>query len=105
MRREVKTGSQGGLWRFFRPDGSQQAGGGGSREEGEGHRSSSCEPLEAGRGGEKRVDLHWSWLANGTCSLCLRELKGEAACLFGRQFSSVWCGLSIMQGSGALGGE
>ena len=100
----MKPGSQGGLWRFFRPDGSRQAGGGVGGEEGEGHSSSSCEPLEAGGGGENRVDSHWSRLANGTCSLCLQELKREAACLFGRQFFSVWCGLSIVQDSGELGG-
>ena len=43
MRREVKPGSQGGLWRFFRPDGSRQAGGGVGGEEGEGHSSHDWE--------------------------------------------------------------
>lgn len=60
----MKKRSQERLCILFPPNGTQQAGEGGGKEEGDSHCSSSGEQLEAGGSGEQRVDSCWWLLAN-----------------------------------------
>lgn len=85
----MKKRSQERLCILFPPNGTQQAGEGGGREEGDSHCSSSGEQLEAGGSGEQRVDSCWWLLANELVPfpLPLRELRehAEGRSLFIRQ--------------------
>lgn len=65
----------------------------------------SWRPVEVGRSGWIHPGRAWLMNLFPLPPGALGRLRREAACFFGRRFSSIWYGPSILQGSGGVGGE